>query len=254
MSIQRLSIPSHSIPRDLISSSDDSDNYSSCTRKKTSLKIPTNTMDTDIDADIDLLTNNLVDPIHYNSIPKNSKITYIKHSGKKIQNKYFKGYDSLSESILIGFYIHDKRNYTEKISNIKQLFTTSKIDGGGTKEEILKGTIELDKSQWKNLNRDTIISYEKKDKEWIYKAKFNAFVKSSKDQSTRLSMTSEKGFSFVVNPNNILKMYRHISSNDKTLTFILQTLKQLEQKFMIIEKKVKQLDNRLDNIEKRIRK
>lgn len=247
---------------DFISSSDDSDDTQGYgTRgsisRTTSLKIPGSApkLDIDVDADIDLDTYKLIDRNSYVAIPKNSRIMYIKPSGKKIQNKYFKSYDRLSDAIVIGFYVHDRRNYSEKVSNIKQLFTTIKTNmDGGAKEDPLKGTLELSEDQWKSLNRDTIISYQKKDGDWVYKAKFNAFVRSKQDQSTRISMTSEKGYSFVVNPDKISKMYRHISSNDKTLTFILQNLKQLEQRFSIIEKKVKQMDGRLINIEQRIRK
>lgn len=247
---------------DFISSSDDSDDTQGygtrgSTSRSTSLQIPGGApkLDTEVDADIDLDAYKLINRNSYAALPKNSKIMYIKTSGKKIQNKYFKSYDRISDAILIGFYAHDRRNYSEKISNIKQLFTSIKTNiNGGAKEDPLKGTLELSEDQWKTLNRDTIISYQKKDGDWVYKAKFNAFVRSSKDQSTRISMTSEKGYSFVVNPDNISKMYRHISSNDKTLTFILQNLKQLEQRFASIEKKVKQMDGRLAIVEQRIRK
>lgn len=268
--VQRLSIPIKSNRpslSDFISSSDDSDStqgYStrgstnrSETTRVTSLQIPgkVSNLDNSIDADIDLSQYKLIDKNSYILIPKNSRILYIKNSGKKIQNKYFKGYDKISDGLIIGFYTHDKRNYTEKVSNINQLFTSVDTNiEGGTKNDLLKGTIELSDDKWKSLNRDTIVSYQKTNGEWVYKAKFNAFVKSNKDQSTRMSMTSEKGFSFIVNPDNISKMYRHISSNDKTLTFILQNLKQLEQQFHTMEKKIKHIDTRLTTIEHRIRK
>jgi hypothetical protein len=251
--VQRLSVkPTIS---ELISSSDDSDNtygggystrgsVSQSASQSTSLKIPGGapSLDTtvDEDEDIDLTENQLVAPGSYASIPKNSKIIYIKTSGKKIQYKFFKSYDRISDCILIGFYSHDRRNYTEKVANIKQLFISSKTSmAGGAKEDPLRGTLELDPEQWKSLNRDTIISYQKTNGDWVYKAKFNAFVKSRADQSTRISMTSEKGYSFVVNPTNVSKIYRHISSNDKTLSFILQNLKQLEQRIIAMEKKMK---------------
>jgi hypothetical protein len=264
--VQRLSVkPSVS---ELISSSDDSDDTyaggystrgstSQDASKRTSLKIPGGapSIQPDADDDIDLTQNKLVVPGSYASIPKNSKIIYIKTSGKKIQQKFFKSYDNISDCILVGFYVHDRRNYSEKISNIKQLFISNKTSiDGGAKDDPLKGTLELDQTQWKALNRDTIISYQKKDGEWVYKAKFNAFVKSRKDDSTRISMTSEKGYSFVVNPNNVSKIYRHISSNDKTLTFILQNLKQLEQRFIGLDKNLKHLNSRLDSIEKRFKR
>ncbi len=265
MSTQRLSVASRPSLSDLISSSDDSDDYSSAPLPKTSLKIPggappiatpahVSTIACDADVDIDTSTNQLVDPNQYVSIPKNSKVIYVKTSGKKIQNKYFKSYDHLSDSIILGFYVHDKRNYSEKISNIKQLFTSTKTVLGGAGQDILKGTLELAPPDWKNLARDMIISYKKKDGEWVYKAKFNAFVKSPKDQSTRFSMTSEKGYSFVTNPANIDKMYRHLSTSDKTFTQILKMLQLMQQQMGAVEKKVSQLDVRLSNIEQRIRR
>lgn len=259
---QRLSVGSNSKRpslSDLISSGEDSDDYSSAPKTKTTLKIPNykaepvSDSNDNVDPDIDLEVNRLIQPSDYCNIPKNAKIIYIKSSGKKIINKYFKSYDSIADSILIGFYTHDKRNYTEKISNITQLF--SSIKAGGVKaDDILKNTIPLDINQIKTLSRDTVISYQKADKNWVYNAKFNAFVKSPKDQSTRLSMTTDKGYNFTVNPSNIVKMYRHISNNDKTLTFILQNLKVFEQRFVLIEKKISNIDKRLINIEQRIKK
>lgn len=257
---QRLSVgtkrPSLS---DLISSDDDSDDYSSAPKTKTILKIPNykaevlSSSNDNIDPDIDLEVNQLIKPSDYANIPKNAKIIYIKTSGKKIINKYFKSYDSIAESLLLGFYTHDKRNYTEKVSNIIQLFSSIK-SGGVKSDDLLKNTIPLDIKQIKTLNRDTVISYQKADSNWVYNAKFNAFVKNPKDQSTRLSMTTEKGYNFTVNPANIVKLYRHISNNDKTLTFILQHLKQFEQRFVVIEKKISSIDKRLINIEQRIKK
>ena len=258
---QRLSVGSNSKRpslSDLISSDEDSDNYSSAPKTKTKLKIPnynpkpSSDSNDNVDPDIDLEVNQLIQPSDYCNIPKNAKIIYIKSSGKKIINKYFKSYDTIADSILIGFYTHDKRNYTEKVSNIAQLF--SSIKGGAKADDALKNTIPLDTTQIKTLSRDMIVSYQKTDKNWVYNAKFNAFIKSPKDQSTRLSMTTDKGYNFTVNPANIIKMYRHISNNDKTLTFILQNLKLFEQRFVLIEKKISSIDKRLANIESRIRK
>jgi hypothetical protein len=264
---QRLSVGSNAVRdskrpslSDLISSGEDSDDYSSAPKTKTTLKIPNYKSESisgsndNVDPDIDLEVNQLIQPSDYCSIPKNAKIIYIKSSGKKIINKYFKSYDSIADSILIGFYTHDKRNYAEKVSNITQLFSSIKAGGGAKPDDLLKNTIPLDMNQIKTLNRDTIVSYQKTDKNWVYNAKFNAFVKNPKDQSTRLSMTTEKGYNFTVNPANIVKFYRHISNNDKTLTFILQHLKQFEQRFVLIEKKVSNIDKRLINIEQRIKK
>ncbi len=243
-------------------SSSDSDDYLSApiSKKalpKTSLKIPMDTTKPnkisigpqDID-DIDLSKYQLVESSRYASITKNSKIIYIKNNGKKIQNKYFKRPDPIADSIVVGFYLNDKRNYSEKVSNIRQIFILSK--DAGQVEDPLKDTIELNSSQWKSLRRDTIVSYQKKNNEWIYNAKFNTFLKGPKDQSTRMSMTSDRGFNFTLNPINVNKIYRHISGNDKTVTIILQNFQHLSQRVGAIEKKISQLDTRLGTIEKRI--
>ncbi len=256
--IQRLSVhnaPSKSRPSlsELISSSDDSaGEYSSCSKMpQVSLQVPDRVVDAD--DDIDLSTYKPVSVQDYLSLPKNSKVLYIKTSGKRIQSKFFKSFDRISDAILVGFYTHDRRNYLEKVINIKQLFVPVSTAVGGARDA-LKGTLELSSDQWRSLNRDTIVSYQKTDGEWVYRAKFNAFVKSPKDQSTRMSMTSEKGYSFTANPDKIDKMYRHLSSNDKTLSIILQTMKQLEQRLITIEKKTQHMNARLDSIEKRFQR
>ena len=79
-----------------------------------------------------------------------------------------------------------------------------------------------------------VISYEKENHEFVYKAKFNTFLKGP-DGSSRLSMTSERGFNYVANPNNILKIYRHVTGNDKTLTYILESLRKLEKRVSQLE-------------------
>lgn len=236
----------------VFSSSDDSDDYSSASTSKnilpkTSLKIPQSTIEVD---DIDLSKYQSIDSKQYATITKNSKVLYIKCNGKRIQNKYFKRIDPITESIVLGFYYNDKRNYSEKIANIQQLFISTK--DGGVVEDPLKDTIELKPSQWKTLRRDTIISYQKKDDEWVRNAKFNTFLKSPKDQSARMSMTSDRGYNFTLNPINISKIYRHISGNDKNLTIILQNFQHLAQKVSVIEKKISYLDKRLSTIEHKI--
>lgn len=250
----------------VFSSSSDSDDYSSASAikkalPKTSLKIPqTSASETERSAgaakdstadDIDLSKYKLIDSKQYPGIAKNSKLIYIKTTGKRIQNKYFKKIDPITSSIVIGFYLSDKRNYSEKVSNIEQLYILTK-DADQIVEDPLKDTIELKSAQWKALRRDTILSYEKKDGEWVYSAKFNAFIKSPKDQSTRMSMTSERGFNFTLNPTNVSKIYRHISGNDKTITIILQNFQHLAQKVDAIEKKLSKLDLRLGSIERKI--
>ncbi len=272
MSKSRLSDSSKANLSEFISSSDDSDDDYSTTsykKKEITLRIPGGVSDVnnsdannkkndtnnnfDIE-DIDLSKYKLINNNEYINVSKNSKIIYIKNNGKKIQNKYFKKFDNISDSILIGFYTNDKRNYTEKLSNIKQLFIEIKgLNQDNKEDDMLKDAIEIEPIKWKNINRDTIISYQKKNDEWIYKAKFNAFVKSSKDQSIRMSMTTERGYSFVIKPDNIKKLYRHVSGNDKTLTFILHNLKLLEERFILIENNQKKLNMKLNHIEKLIK-
>lgn len=252
----------------VFSSSDDSDDYSSAatSRKnlqKTSLRIPMTSASeqeskpskaTEVAgaADIDLSKYTLINNKQYGSIPKNTKIIYIKASGAKTQNKYFKQLDPIDHSIIVGFYLNDRRNYTVKISDIDQLYILTK-DTDTLIEDPLKNTIEIKLSELKKiLQRDMVVSYQKKDDEWVYHAKFNAFVKSTKDQSSRMSMTSARGFNFTLNPANINKIYRHISGSDKTTTIILQNFQVLAQKVSTIEKKLDRLDARLVTIERKI--
>lgn len=249
----------------VFSSSDDSDDYSSTatSRKalpKISLKIPVAASEAEESKqsnvnggaeDIDLTKYTLLSSKQYSTIKKNTKILYVKTNGKRIQNKYFKRLDSINSSIVIGFYLNEKRNYSEKISNISELYIQTK-DTSTLIEDPLKDTIELKPDQWKSLRRDTIISYQKKDDEWVYNAKFNAFIKSVKDQSSRMSMTSEGGFNFKLNPTNVSKIYRHFSGTDKTINIILQNFQLLAQKVSTIEKKVEKLDTRLLSIERKI--
>lgn len=172
-----------------------------------------------------------IDKSKLNTIRANTLIQYEKNNGKIIKPKYFKRCDPIASTILVGFFSHNKRNYSEQLSNIKHIF----IQGGAKDEaEALKETIEIQPDQWKNLRRDMIISYQKDDHEYVYKAKFNSFIKSP-DGSSRMSLTSERGFSYIANPIKLVKIFRHVTGNDKTLTYILEALRNLE-------KRVKQLE------------
>lgn len=174
-----------------------------------------------------------IDKSRITKIKHNTHIQYEKLDGKIVKTKYFKKYDRIAGSILVGFYLHNKRNYSELLSNIKTVFIQGSIEGGANG---LKDTIEVLEDQWKTLRRDMVISYEKKDGEYIYRAKFNAFIKG-KDGTSRISFTSEQGFNYIANPDNIEKMFRHITSNDRTLTFILEAIRKLDSRVKALEQK-----------------
>lgn len=170
------------------------------------------------------------------TLQTNTMIQYENATGKLIKPKYFKRVDTIAGSIVVGFYKNNRRNYTEKLEKIKTLYVQQSASGGTT--DNLKETIEISQDQWKGIRRDMIISYEKDTGEYIYKAKFNAFVKSA-DGTSRMSLTSERGFNYMANPAKIKKIFRHITSNDKTLTVILETLRKLELRVRQLEQKHK---------------
>jgi hypothetical protein len=177
-----------------------------------------------------------IDMTRAGNIKPNTLIQYEKADGKLVKNKYFKKCDRIAGAIVVGFYTHGKRNYSESISNIKSIYIQSGAASGGA--DALKDTIEMPAEQWKTLRREMIISYQKDSNEFVYKAKFNAFVKS-KEGSTRMSLTSEKGFSYIANPDKILKIYRHITPNDKTLAYVLESLQKLEKRISNLEQRYK---------------
>ncbi|KAG7394168.1 hypothetical protein PHYBOEH_005562 [Phytophthora boehmeriae] len=164
------------------------------------------------------------------TLKHNTCAQYENTRGKIIRTKYFKSYDSIDNTILLGFYQHDKRNYSESLNNIKTVFVQT-VEGGA---DPLKGTIEVPKAEWRALRRDMIISYEKNDGDYIYRAKFNTFRKGKNGQSS-MSCTSEQGFNYKANPNNITKIFRHITSNDRTLQYILESLQKIEKRVRTLE-------------------
>ena len=172
-----------------------------------------------------------IDKSRIGKIRHNTLIKYETNAGKTIKSKYFKKYDSIAKSFSVGFYTHNKRNYSESVSNIKTFFVLRGANGGDTS---LKDTIEVPNEQWNTLRRDMVITYEKEDHEYVYRAKFNSFIKGS-DGSTRMSLTSERGFNYIANPSKISKIFRHVTSNDKTLTFILEALRKLEARVRTLE-------------------
>lgn len=176
-----------------------------------------------------------IDTSRLRTLKFNTLIQYEKNNGKRVKTKYFKRCDPITDSILVGFYTHGKRNYSEKLSNIKQVYILNSKEGGAN---MLKDTIELPQDEWKSLRRDMVISYEKDNNEFIYNAKFNSYVKAS-DGSSRMSLTSSRGFSFTMNPIKIVKIYRHITGNDKTLSFILEAFQKLEARVKALESKLR---------------
>lgn len=202
----------------------------------TSLKVPLPRATVEADASVpDGYT--VLDKSKLNTINHNTLIQYEKPDGKMIQRKYFKKVDRIADTILLGFYRHNKRNYSEKLDNIKTIFVQSaSASGGGSNADQLKGTIEVPPEEWKTLRRDMIVSYKKNDGDYIHRAKFNSFLKG-RDNTSRMSFTSEQGFSYTANPNNIAKLYRHFTGNDRTLSFILETLRKLEQRVHALEQK-----------------
>ena len=181
-------------------------------------------------------TSNAYAPIDKNRIAKlkhNTMIQYETNAGKLIKSKYFKSYDLIAGTITVGFYPHNKKNYSQAISGIKSISVSKTVSGGAG---ALQGTIEVANDKWKTIRRDMIISYEKEDHEFVYRAKFNSFIKSQ-DGSTKMSLTSERGFNYIANPAKIIKIYRHLSSNDKTLTYILESLQKLETRVKQLESK-----------------
>lgn len=166
------------------------------------------------------------------SIKHNTMIQYETVAGKLVRPKYFKKCDQIADSIVVGFFSHNKRNYSEGLSKIKCIYVYEGIQGG---MDALKDTIEIQKDDWKTLPRDMVISYEKENHEFVYRVKFNALLKGP-DGSSRMSLTSEKGFNYTANPAKIIKIFRHVTSNDRTLTFILEALRKLEARIRVLER------------------
>lgn len=176
----------------------------------------------------------VVEKTKMGSIKPSTLVQYEKNDGKRIKNKYFKKFDTISNTVVLGFYKkHDRRNYSESLDNIKT-FMIQRTNAAG--ENPLQDAIEIPKDQWKSIRRDMLISYEKVDHVFIYRSKFNSFLKGA-DGTSRMSLTGETGFNYIANPDKILKIYRHISSNDKTLSYILESIKRLELRVRQLEQK-----------------
>lgn len=174
------------------------------------------------------------DKTRIGTLEPNTIIRYRKVNGKLIESKYFKKVDNIAGTIIVGFYTHNKKNYAESLKNISAIYVSRAQIGGGS--DNLKETIEIQKNDWSTLKRDMVISYQKKDNEFVYKAKFNSFIKGA-DGTTRMSLTTEQGYNFRTNPDNIKKIYRHVTSNDKMLTHILEAMRKLENRVRALEQK-----------------
>ncbi len=169
------------------------------------------------------------------NIKKNTLIRYKTKTKDLTPPRYFKKLDQIANVIIVGNHPHNRRNYSENINDIEELFVP-KADIGKDDTDELKDTMEITQENWKSLRRDMIISYQKTNKEMVYRSKFNTFTKGS-DGSSRMSLTSERGFTYTANPSSIVKIYRHFTSHDKTLAYVLETLHKLELRIKALEKK-----------------
>jgi hypothetical protein len=149
-----------------------------------------------------------------------------------VHPKYFKKIDTIANEIIVGFFTHGKRTYKESLANIKNLYVRQTV-----KENDLKETIEIPREQWKSIRRDMVISYEKSNKEMVHKVRFNSFLKGT-EGGVRMSLTSERGYNYIANPDNIERIYRHITTQDKTLTLILEALRKLEGRVQFLEQSI----------------
>lgn len=168
-------------------------------------------------------------------IRRNTLIQYKTAKGRLIKPKYFKRWDQIGDSIVLGPTQNDRRNYTESLADIEELYVLQSVERN--EEDELRGTIEVPKENWKTLRRDWIISYQKKDNEFVYRSKFNTMTTGA-DGSSRMSFTSERGYSYTANPSNIVKVYRHLTGNDKTLAYILESIRKIEVRLHRLEKRL----------------
>jgi hypothetical protein len=194
----------------------------------------------------------LVPPSRYTDIPMNTLTHYVKKSGEIMKGKYFKEYDKFGDKLIFGYYSNNKRNYDDSINNILELYmpssVTLKTHGGASSSDAnLKDTHEIPNDQWKSIARDTIISYQKLDKTWVYRAKFNGIISDNTGKPAKIALTTESGFAYKITPNKIIRIVRHFSNTDKTLTFILTTLKNLEANMMKLDQRLKKLEAKQRN-------
>lgn len=181
------------------------------------------------------------------NIEKNTKISYIKKNDKIIVNKYFKDYNILKNEMNVGFSklgnsLYSKSKYQTiyvlKIDDIKELYihNTASIDGGKETDPKLKDTIEIKKTDWGNIQPDTVISYKKKDDSMVYFAKFNNYHINKLTGHTQFAVNSATGFNYFVNPGKLKAIYRHVTAKDKTMIQLFTKIKLLEDRIDKLEK------------------
>jgi len=184
----------------------------------------------------------LVNPQKYNMIPKNTRVCYWTVFNTIIFNKYFKEIkkDDDSNTILrVGFFTSDKRNYTIPLKNIKKIYTYGYIHENNKEEEEvedpLKNTILIKKNEWEKIPSGTTISYKKsKNNKFTYRVKFNSFVESEK-RGRLISLTNVTGFNYVIKPNSISEIYRHILPMDFTIIQLLESVNVLKKRISALE-------------------
>lgn len=184
----------------------------------------------------------LVNPQKYHLIPKNTRICYWTIFNTIIFNKYFKEVDKKTKepTLRVGFFTSDKRNYTIPLKNIKKIYTYGYIeeDAEQTEEEDdpLKNTILIKKNEWEKIPTGTTISYKKtKNGNFTYKVKFNSFIESEK-RGKLISLTNITGFNYVIKPNSISEIYRHILPMDFTIIQLLESVNVLKKRVSDLEK------------------
>ncbi len=169
------------------------------------------------------------------SLNENTQVQYTKTNDTHIVGKYFKKYDSIGNTIVLGFYTSNKRNYTQSLSDIKYLFIKS-VSGG---ENPLRGTIEVPKEEWKHIKRDTLISYRRNDNDkWVYRVKFLTFF-TSKQGTTKMRVTNEGNYAYSCDPDKIAEIRRYVSDIDFKILSILKSIQMLDERLKKLEQKNK---------------
>jgi hypothetical protein len=183
------------------------------------------------DGYVELNKKNIPD-LAYNTIIQYKK----KGEDSIIANKYFKKYDQIAGTIMVGQSPGKKGPiYTQNLGEIDAIYVRQ--TAGGAPDDQLSGTIEVPQAQWKYIKRDTIISYKRKHTgNWIYRVKFNSYFKSSKDNSTRMNLSSETGNNYRCDPSQIAEIRRHVSDTDFKLASILQELNLLKERMAKLER------------------
>lgn len=190
-------------------------------------------------------TLKLVHPQKYDLIPRNTRICYWTIFNTIIFNKYFKEISSDKDIpiIRVGFFTNDKRNYGIPLRNIKKIYTYGYAheDSHTAKEESdgpLKNTILIKKDEWEKIPTGTTISYKKtKNNKFTYRVRFNSFIDNEK-KGRLISLTNITGFNYVIKPNSISEIYRHILPMDFTIIQLLESVNDLKKRVSLLEAKI----------------